>query len=136
MKTIKKYINRRLYDTQASQYITFEELKQFINENIEFEIVDSKTGEDISSPTLLQLLVENQDKQAQILPKQLLITLIKYGEHPVNQYMNQILNESMQFYNQEKSLDNFQSLFKNMTSQTQNLFEQWQSAFTPKSDKK
>jgi polyhydroxyalkanoate synthesis repressor PhaR len=136
MKIIKKYKNRRLYDTDASQYITFEDLKQFINDGIEFEIIDSKSKEDITSATLLQLLVESQDKQSQMLPKQLLITLIKYSDHPVHQYINKVLIDAMNLYNQQHPLDDMKDIFSNISNQTQNLFEQWQSIFTSQTNKK
>jgi polyhydroxyalkanoate synthesis repressor PhaR len=57
---IKKYPNRRLYDTQTSSYITLADVKQFVLENDDFAVVDAKTGEDLTRSILLQIILEEE----------------------------------------------------------------------------
>jgi polyhydroxyalkanoate synthesis repressor PhaR len=57
---IKKYPNRRLYDTQTSSYITLVDVKQFVLENDDFAVVDAKTGEDLTRSILLQIILEEE----------------------------------------------------------------------------
>src|SRR5206468_12661078 len=58
--TIKKYANRRLYDTESSAYITLDRLAQMVREGRDFEVVDAKTGEDITRQVLTQIIVEEE----------------------------------------------------------------------------
>ena len=58
--TIKKYANRRLYDTESSTYITLDRLAAMIREGRDFEVVDAKTGEDITHQVLTQIIVEEE----------------------------------------------------------------------------
>jgi polyhydroxyalkanoate synthesis repressor PhaR len=58
--TIKKYANRRLYDTESSAYITLDRLAEMVREGREFEVVDAKTGEDITRQVLTQIIVDEE----------------------------------------------------------------------------
>ena len=66
--TIKKYANRRLYDTESSAYITLDRLAQMVREGREFEVVDAKTGEDITRQVLTQIIVDEESRGATMLP--------------------------------------------------------------------
>ena len=68
---IKKYTNRRLYDTDASCYITLEDLAQRVKDGAEVRVVDAKSGADLTQPTLTQILMESRGGQA-LLPAPLL----------------------------------------------------------------
>jgi polyhydroxyalkanoate synthesis repressor PhaR len=78
---IKKYANRRLYNTETSTYITLEELAQLIREGRNFEVVDAKTGADLTRAVLAQILFEEESKGASMLPVQFLRNLISFYDN-------------------------------------------------------
>ena len=77
---IKRYSNRKLYDTQESRYVTLEELEEMIRAGKEIRVTDASTGEDLTSVTLAQILLENELAHRAALPTALLHQLIKHGE--------------------------------------------------------
>ena len=79
MILIKKYGNRRLYDTEASRYITLEELAARVRGGADVSIVDAQSGEDLTQPTLAQIIMESRGG-ARMLPARLLHELIRLGD--------------------------------------------------------
>jgi polyhydroxyalkanoate synthesis repressor PhaR len=77
---IKRYSNRKLYDTQESRYVTLEELEEMIRAGKEISVVDAATGEDLTSVTLTQIILENERSHRTALPAAFLHQLIKHGE--------------------------------------------------------
>ncbi len=77
---IKRYSNRKLYDTQESRYVTLEELEELIRAGKEISVVDVSTGEDLTSVTLAQIILENERSHRAALPTAFLHQLIKHGE--------------------------------------------------------
>jgi polyhydroxyalkanoate synthesis repressor PhaR len=77
---IKRYSNRKLYDTQESRYVTLEEIEEMIRAGREISVVDAATGEDLTSVTLAQIILENERAHRAALPSAFLHQLIKYGE--------------------------------------------------------
>src|SRR5499426_4093639 len=77
---IKRYSNRKLYDTQESRYVTLEELEELIRAGKEISVVDVSTGWDLTSVTLAQIILENERKRRAALPSAFLHQLIKHGE--------------------------------------------------------
>jgi len=77
---IKRYSNRKLYDTQESRYVTLEEIEEMIRAGREVSVVDAATGEDLTSVTLTQIILENERNHRSALPAAFLHQLIKYGE--------------------------------------------------------
>ena len=79
--TIKKYANRRLYNTGTSSYITLEQLCDMVKEGVEFEVRDARTDEDITRQVLGQIIFEEENKGQHLLPIQFLRQLIRfYGD--------------------------------------------------------
>lgn len=79
--TIKKYANRRLYNTGTSTYVTLEDLAEMLKNGEEFVVVDAKTGEDITRSVLTQIIFEQENKGANLLPITFLRQLIRfYGD--------------------------------------------------------
>ena len=66
--TIKKYANRRLYNTSTSSYVTLDHLCQMVKDGIDFVVYDAKTSEDITRPVLTQIIVEEEAKGQNLLP--------------------------------------------------------------------
>ncbi len=78
---IKKYANRRLYNTQKSAYVTLEDLAQMVREGIDFVVRDAKSGQDITRSVLTQIIFEEEAKGQQMLPANFLRQLIRlYGD--------------------------------------------------------
>lgn len=77
---IKRYSNRKLYDTHESRYVTLEEIEEMIRAGKEIAVVDAATGEDLTSVTLTQIILENERTHRTALPAAFLHQLIKYGE--------------------------------------------------------
>jgi polyhydroxyalkanoate synthesis repressor PhaR len=77
---IKRYSNRKLYDTHESRYVTLDELEEMIRAGKEIRVVDAATGEDLTSVTLAQILLESERAHRQSLPTALLRQLIEHGE--------------------------------------------------------
>ena len=77
---IKRYSNRKLYDTQESRYVTLEEIEEMIRAGKEISVLDATTGEDLTSVTLAQIILENERNHRAALPSAFLHQLIKHGE--------------------------------------------------------
>ena len=76
---VKKYSNRRLYDTSDSRYVTLEELAEKVRQGEDVRVVDAKTGEDLTAATLTQIIVEGRGA-AKLLPVPLLTQLVRLGD--------------------------------------------------------
>ena len=77
---IKRYSNRKLYDTQESRYVTLEEIEEMIRGGKEISVIDASTGEDLTSVTLAQIILENERNHRAALPSAFLHQLVKHGE--------------------------------------------------------
>jgi polyhydroxyalkanoate synthesis repressor PhaR len=77
---IKRYANRKLYDQSRSRYVTLEELEELIRHGREIRVVDAVSGEDLTSLTLAQIILENQRDRRSSLPTTFLHQIIKHGE--------------------------------------------------------
>ena len=77
---IKRYSNRKLYDTQESRYVTLEEIEEMIRDGKEISVVDASTGDDLTSVTLAQIILENERNHRAALPSGFLHQLIKHGQ--------------------------------------------------------
>lgn len=84
MPVIKRYANRKLYDTESKRYVTLEDLADFIRNGEEVQVVDHVTGEDLTSNILLQVIFEEQRKIAGLFPQVALTRLIRAGGSTVN----------------------------------------------------
>lgn len=76
---VKKYSNRRLYDTTNKKYVTLEEISSLIRNGYEVKVIDSQSGTDISKVVLIQVILESEKNREDILPVSFLHMLIKYG---------------------------------------------------------
>src|SRR2546421_10363320 len=77
---IKRYSNRKLYDTQESRYVTLEEIEEMVRAGKEISVVDAASGEDLTAVTLTQIILENERSHRAGLPTAFLHQLIKHGE--------------------------------------------------------
>src|SRR5438309_529922 len=77
---IKRYSNRKLYDTQESRYVTLEEIEEMLRGGREISVVDAASGDDLTSVTLSQIILEHERNHRGTLPTSFLHQLIKHGE--------------------------------------------------------
>lgn len=94
--TIKKYANRRLYDTSASRYVTLDHLRDLVKDNTEFEVVDAKTGDDLTRGVLAQIIFEEEAKGANLLPVEFLRQLIGFYGDSMQAFVPGYLKMSME----------------------------------------
>ena len=93
--TIKKYANRRLYDTESSAYITLDRLAQMVREGREFEVVDAKSGEDITRQVLTQIIVDEEARGSTMLPINFLKQLIGLYGNSMQTFVPSYLEAAM-----------------------------------------
>jgi polyhydroxyalkanoate synthesis repressor PhaR len=91
MVQIKRYSNRKLYDTEAGQYVTLEDIASFIRRGEEVSVVDHATGRDLTSVTLMQVLFQEEKKIGELLPEVVLTRMIRTGGETIDSLRNRIL---------------------------------------------
>ena len=97
-RIIKKYPNRRLYDTEISSYITIEDVRQLIVDGETFEVRDAKSGEDLTRQVLLQIITEHEQDGQPMLSTQLLSQMIRFYGDSLQGFMGNYLERSMQLF--------------------------------------
>lgn len=97
-RIIKKYPNRRLYDTAISSYITLEDVRRLIMESVSVHVIDAKTKADITHSTLLQIIVEQESKGNQLFSADILEQLIYAYGRPVQAWLKQYISQGMAVY--------------------------------------
>ena len=95
-RTIKKYPNRRLYDTKTSSYITLSEVKQLVMTRESFEVRDAKTGEDITRSILLQIILEEEASGSPMFTAPVLESLIRFYGHAMQGFLGGYLEKNIQ----------------------------------------
>jgi polyhydroxyalkanoate synthesis repressor PhaR len=133
--TIKKYANRRLYDTESSTYITLDKLAAMVRDGREFEVVDAKTGEDITRQVLTQIIVDEEARGSTMLPTNFLKQLIGLYGNSMQNFVPQYLEAAMDSFqrNQSAVRDAFSgNVFADIAKRNMAMFEDAAQAFTPK----
>lgn len=92
MPQIKRYPNRKLYDTEAKRYVTLEQIAQMIRKGAEVSVVDHETGDDLTSLTLSQIILEMEKRQSGFLPQSLMTSLIRTGGDTLEYLLRQMQN--------------------------------------------
>jgi polyhydroxyalkanoate synthesis repressor PhaR len=140
--TIKKYANRRLYNTATSSYVTLEDLAAMVKEGGEFVVYDAKTGEDITRSVLTQIIVEEEQKGTNLLPISFLRQLISFYGDQMQWLVPRYLEQSMAAFasQQEQMRKNLQNAFgglfpfgglEEMGKQNMAIFEKTMKMFSP-----
>ncbi len=101
--TIKKYANRRLYDTESSTYITLDRLAEMTREGREFEVVDAKTGEDITRQVLTQIIVDEESRGSTLLPLNFLKQIIGLYGNSMQSFVPQYLEAAMDAFQRNQA---------------------------------
>jgi len=139
---IKKYANRRLYNTQSSSYVTLDHLCQMVKDGVEFEVHDARTGEDITRQVLAQIIFDEENKGQHLLPIQFLRQLIGFYGDSLEKFVPSYLEISMENFtrNQQEMRDKFVNVlggkfgyqeFEQLTRQNLQMFERAMRMFSP-----
>lgn len=123
IRVIKKYPNRRLYDTAVSSYITLEDVRKLVVDNIPIQVIDARTQEDITHTTLLQIIMESEEKGPSLFTTDSLQKMIRYysgSMQEMQKMLKTMFEQSMAFMGDTQK----QGMFD--PTQTQNSLQQWQ----------
>jgi polyhydroxyalkanoate synthesis repressor PhaR len=116
VRVIKKYPNRRLYDTEISSYITLEEVRQLVIDGEEFEVRDAKTGVDLTRSVLLQIIAEHEDSGQPMFTTRLLSQVIRFYGDSMQGFMGSYLEKSLQIFLDQQG--KFRSQLNSILGQT------------------
>lgn len=121
---LKKYSNRRLYNTNSSEYVTLHEVADLIRQGLAVEVIDVKSKEDVTALILTQIILEEVRQNNCLLPISLLHTIIKYGDNLLAEFFESYLQKSMKNFIEYKTAtatqyDKWLELTENMTGLTQ-----------------
>ncbi|HEX7385737.1 MAG TPA: polyhydroxyalkanoate synthesis repressor PhaR [Castellaniella sp.] len=114
-RLIKKYPNRRLYDTQSSTYITLADIKRLVLDNAAFQVVDAKSGEDLTRSILLQIILEEETGGVPMFSANALAQIIRFYGHAMQGVMGTFL---------EKNIQVLMDIQDRMSEQSQGLYQQ------------
>ena len=137
---IKKYANRRLYNTQTSSYVTLDHLAAMVKEGPEFEVQDARTGDDITRSVLTQIIFEEEAKGQSLLPIKFLRQLIRFYGDSLQTFVPGYLDMSMDGFTKNQgamrdriaeALGGGNQMVETMTRQNMQLFENAMAMFTP-----
>lgn len=117
VRIVKKYPNRRLYDTEISRYITLEEVRKLVMDEVEFKVLDKNTEEDITRSILLQVIAEEESGADPILTTELLTRIIRFYGDPMQASISRYLELSIQLFMQKQH--QFSDQVKQMLGQAQ-----------------
>ncbi|HLU79822.1 MAG TPA: polyhydroxyalkanoate synthesis repressor PhaR [Burkholderiaceae bacterium] len=113
VRLIKKYPNRRLYDTQTSSYITLADVKQLVLDNEVFQVIDAKSGEELTRSILLQIILEEETGGVPMFSAAALSQIIRFYGHAMQGVMGAFL---------EKNIHAFMEIQERMAEQSKNLY--------------
>jgi polyhydroxyalkanoate synthesis repressor PhaR len=116
VRIIKKYPNRRLYDTEISSYITLEEVRQLVLDGEDFEVRDAKSGDDLTRSVLLQIISEHEETGQPMFTTQLLSQVIRFYGDSMQGFMGSYLEKSLQIFLDQQQ--KFRSQLNNILGQT------------------
>ena len=113
-RVLKKYPNRRLYDTEISSYITLADVKAMVLSGVDFEVRDAKTGEDLTRSILLQIILEEETGGVPIFSAPMLSQIIRFYGHAMQGMMGSYL---------EKNLQTFTDIQERLAEQAKGLYD-------------
>src|SRR6185369_4488738 len=137
---IKKYANRRLYNTASSSYVTLEHLSEMVKKNIDFVVYDAKTNEDITRTVLTQIIFEEESQGQSLLPIQFLRQLISFYGNSMQSFLPSYLELSLATFaqQQERLRSQFATIpstglagYEDQIRQNLQLFDRAMKMFSP-----
>ena len=132
-RLIKKYPNRRLYDTQTSTYITLVDVKQLVLDNEDFRVVDAKSNEELTRSILLQIILEEEAGGSPLFSAPMLAQIIRFYGHAMQGMMGAYLEKTMQAFVeiQNKMQEQSKTFYGNKHVPNPEMWTQFMSMQTP-----
>ncbi len=133
VRTIKKYPNRRLYDTANSGYITLADVKQMVLDNIEFVVVDAKTGDDLTRSILLQIILDEEGGGVPMFSSEMLAQMIRFYGSAQQTVMGQYMEQNVKAFLaiQKKLQDQAKQVYGDKMMLTPDLWKQFMQMQAP-----
>ena len=149
IRIIKKYPNRRVYDTQESKYIKVEDIRTMVVDGVLFKVIDSKTKKDVTRSVLLQIIIEQESESNPLFTSDNLKHFIKYYGQDQNVQFSEYMNQSLAFFHQQQEQFNIGmqeymsrnpvNVFSDLSKKNTEVWTNMQNAFfnqmSEKSDK-
>ena len=132
-RTIKKYPNRRLYDTANSGYITLADVKQMVLDNIDFQVIDAKTGDDLSRAILLQIILEEEAGGMPMFSSEMLAQMIRFYGSAQQTIMGSYIEQNVKAFLaiQKKLQDQAKQIYGDKMMMTPDLWKQFMQMQAP-----
>jgi polyhydroxyalkanoate synthesis repressor PhaR len=126
-RLIKKYPNRRLYDTRTSSYITLSDVKELVLENADFQVVDAKTGDDLTRSILLQIIIEEESEGVPMFTSDLLSQMIRFYGNAMQGMMGKYLEGNIKAFTdvQSKLQDQARTIYGDNNAMSKDLWAQF-----------
>ena len=133
VRTIKKYPNRRLYDTANSGYITLADVKQMVLDGIDFQVVDAKSGEDLTRAILLQIILEEESGGLPMFSSEMLSQMIRFYGSAQQTIMGQYIEQNVKAFLaiQKKLQDQAKQVYGDKMLLTPDLWKQFMQMQAP-----
>jgi polyhydroxyalkanoate synthesis repressor PhaR len=129
---LKKYANRRLYDTEKRAFVSLSQVAELVKQGREIEISDDKTGEDVTAFILTQIVLEEAKKKTLLLPVSLLYLIIRYGDSVLSEFFDNYLEQTLKNYLAYKSaMDSQFRTWLELGQDLSNLSKKAMANFTP-----
>ena len=114
-RIIKKYQNRRLYDTEASRYVTMAEIRELIVAGVDVTIVEESSGNDITRSVLVQILSDQEQGGQPVLSDKTLMQIIRYYGHPMQGFMTNYIEQGVEAFaaQQDQVMEHMNASLKN-----------------------
>jgi polyhydroxyalkanoate synthesis repressor PhaR len=126
VRVIKKYPNRRLYDTDTSSYITMAEVKALVMESERFVVRDAKSNDDLTRSILLQIILEEETAGVPIFTEQVLANIIRFYGHAMQEFMGAYLEKNVQIF-----MDMQHKMAEQSTGHSPEAWKQFMNAQSP-----
>lgn len=126
VRVIKKYPNRRLYDTDSSSYITLSDVKALVMRAEPFVVRDAKTGEDLTRAILLQIILEEETAGVPLFSEKMLANIIRFYGHAMQDFMGSYLERNLQIF-----MELQQKMAEQAKELTPELWQQFMAAQSP-----
>ena len=133
VRLIKKYPNRRLYDTKTSTYITLADVKQLVLENESFKVVDAKSAEDLTRSILLQIILEEESGGVPMFSSTMLAQVIRFYGHAMQGMMGSYLEKNIEVFMevQDRMAEQSKGLYGGTNQFAPDVWTQMMTAQTP-----
>jgi polyhydroxyalkanoate synthesis repressor PhaR len=133
VRLIKKYPNRRLYDTANSGYITLADVKQMVLDNIDFQVLDAKTGEDLTRSILLQIILDEESGGVPMWSSEMLVQMIRFYGNAQQTMIGQYIEQNVKAFLaiQKKLQDQAKQIYGDKMLLTPDVWKQFMQMQAP-----